>query len=236
MNLYETIFKRKSCRNFSKEKLSNDELNNLKNFIKNTKALYPDIKTDYDLLSSEEIRTMLRWKSPHYLALYSEDKENYKVNIGFIYQQVDLYLQSEGIGSCWIGMGKAKKPREDLNHVILIGFGKSDKSIYREIGQFKRKAMDKITDTPSEELEVARLAPSAMNDQPWYFKKTADGYDVYCIKHNFIKNKTVGKWNPIDMGIALAHLYVSNKDSFRYFNNENPSKVKGFYYVGSISF
>lgn len=45
------------------------------------------------------------------------------VNAGFIYQQVDLYLQSQGFGACWIGMGKAKSSRKDLKSVILIAFG-----------------------------------------------------------------------------------------------------------------
>ena len=29
-------------------------------------------------------------------------------NAGFIFQQVDLYIQSLGLGSCWVGLGRPK--------------------------------------------------------------------------------------------------------------------------------
>ena len=76
-------------------------------------------------------------------------------------------------------MCKPKKPRNDLKNVILIGFGKSDESIYINIEDFKRKSLNEITNYPSDNLEVARLAPSAMNRQPWYFKKNGDDFHVF---------------------------------------------------------
>lgn len=234
--LKDTIFKRKSSRNYNNESITDAEINDLKDFIANAKKLDSSIKTDYDLLTKEEVSTRMNWKSPMYIAIYSEELANYKVNVGFIYQQVDLYLQSKGFGSCWIGMGKPKNPRKDLKFVILIGFGKSDKSIYRELNEFKRKSIEKITDYPSDELECARLAPSAINSQPWYFKKNNEGYEVYSIKHNFIKARILGKLNPIDMGIVLAHLYISNPKTFKFEFSENCSELKGYNPLGKLSF
>lgn len=230
------IFKRKSSRNFTDDVITDSEINDLKNFIKKAKSLDSNIKTDCDILTKSEVSVQMPWKSPRYLAIYSDETPNYKVNIGFIYQQVDLYLQSKGFGSCWIGMGKPKNPRKDLKFVILIGFGRSDKPIYRETNEFKRKSIDEITDSPSDELECARVAPSAVNSQPWYFKKNNGGYEVYSIKHNFIKSKLLGKWNPIDMGIALAHLYISNPDTFKFEFNKNCSELKGYESLGILSF
>ena len=234
--LKNTIFKRKSSRNYNDKIITTDEINDLKDFIENAKHLDSSIKTDYDLLTKEEISTRMSWKSPMYIAIYSEKSPNYKVNAGFIYQQVDLYLQSKGFGSCWIGMGKPKNPRKDLKFVILIGFGKSDQSIHRELNEFKRKSIEEITDYPSEELECARLAPSAINSQPWYFKKNDEGYEVYSIKHNFIKARILGKLNPIDMGIVLAHLYISNPNTFKFEFSENCSELKGYTSFGNLSF
>ena len=234
--LKNTIFKRKSSRNYSNEDITDSEINDLKKFIANAKRLDSSIKTDYDILTKEEVSTRMNWKSPMYIAIYSEELANYKVNVGFIYQQVDLYLQSKGFGSCWIGMGKPKNPRKDLKFVILIGFGKSDQSIYRELKEFKRKPIEKITNCPSDELECARLAPSAINSQPWYFKKNDKGYEVYSIKHNFIKARILGKLNPIDMGIVLAHLYISHPNTFQFEFSENCSKLKGYTSIGNLSF
>jgi len=42
------------------------------------------------------------------------------------------------------------------------------------------------------------------------------------------------KWNPIDVGIALAHLYVSNQDTFEFFKKSDVDQIKGYTYTGSI--
>lgn len=238
MNLEDTIYKRQSIRLYDDTPLDNQTLNEIRNFIENAKVLNPNIKWSYDILSTKNIRTIMRWKAPHYLVLFSEEKENYYQNIGFIFQQVDLFLQSKEIGTCWIGMASPKKYKnEDKNQkfIITIAFGKSPNNIKREINQFKRKDLDEISDKSDEKLVPAKLAPSASNSQPWYFTHNDDGsYDLYRVKLGIIRNKFVGKWNKIDTGIALAHLYVSNRDSFKFYKKDNPEELKGYYYDGSF--
>ena len=124
-----------------------------------------------------------RWSAPYYLAIYSDKKENYGLNIGFIFQQLSLYMQSLNIGSCWVGMGSVKE--KDPEFVILMSFGKSN-DLKRDISKFKRKSLSKISDIEDEKLKVAQLAPSAVNSQPWYFKHTDEGYDVFKVKHNIV--------------------------------------------------
>ena len=112
MDLKETIYKRQSIRKYDKAPLSAESLDGLRKFIDNAKVLNPDIKWSYDIVGPENVRMLQRFKSPHYLLMFSEPKQNYLQNIGFIFQQVDLYLQSNGIGSCWIGAGS---PNNYLN-------------------------------------------------------------------------------------------------------------------------
>jgi hypothetical protein len=45
--------------------------------------------------------------------------------------------------------------------------------------------------------------------------------------------KRLAKMREIDIGIALAHLYVDNSEHFRFFEVENPKELKGHYYMGS---
>ena len=90
---------------------------------------------------------------------------------------------------------------------------------------FKRKPMEQITDKPDPRLEPARLAPSAVNSQPWYFTHEGDIIHAYCSK----------KGSRLDAGIALAHLYVANEDTFRFFQAENVPDVTGYGYIGSVS-
>ena len=238
MNLEETIYRRQSIRLYDDTPLDNQALDEIRDFIDNAKVLNPDIKWTYDILSTENISTMMRWKAPHYLVLFSEKKENYYQNIGFIFQQVDLFLQSREIGTCWIGMASPKKYKnedKDQKFIIAISFGKSPKNIYREINQFKRKDLEEISDMADEKLIPAQLAPSATNGQPWYFTHNDDGsYDLYRARLGVIRNKFMGKWRKIDTGIALAHLYVSNEDSFRFYRKDNPKELKGYVYDGSF--
>ena len=238
MNLEDTIYKRQSIRSYDNMPLDNQTLEEIRGFIENAKELNPNIKWSYEILSAENISTMMRWKAPHYLALYSEEKENYYQNIGFIFQQVDLYLQSREIGTCWIGMASPKgykNPDKSQKFIIAISFGKSPENIYRELDQFKRKDLSQISDKEDGRLIPAQFAPSAANGQPWYFVHSGDNaYDLYRVNRGMLRNKFMGKWAKIDTGIALSHLYVSNPNSFKFYKKENPKELEGYFYDGSF--
>ncbi len=238
MNLQEAIYKRQSHRDYYPDSLDKETLKSIEEFISNTKPLYPDIKTTSLIVGNEKVTNLGMWKAPHYLAIYSEKKEGYLTNVGFIYQQVDLFLQSMGLGSVWLGMGKYRPDKRNIPNdeefVILLAFGKVKSELYRPLEDFKRKSINEISDSGSSDLEVARLAPSATNSQPWYFLKEDKYYNVYCEKLNFIKRRILGNLNKIDVGIALAHLYVANKESFEFFKIDNPTELDNYYYVGSF--
>lgn len=230
MNLKEQIYVRKSCRNYLDDEVDMDLIHD---FMSDVKPLVEAIDYSYTILPASEVNVRTRWTAPYYLALYSEKKEHYLENIGFIFQQLSLYLQSVGIGNCWVGMASPKKNTDDF--VITISFGKSDKMI-RDISSFKRKDLNKISDFADDKLIPAQLAPSAINSQPWYFKHADEGFDVYQVKQNILKRQVLKRWNPIDVGIALAHLYVSNEDTFNFIKKTSFEDIKGYTYTGSIEF
>lgn len=227
MDLASQIYKRKSCRKYLDDEI---DLTAIEEFLSNVNPLISEIDYSYDILTRDEVSSKMMWSAPYYLAIYSDKKENYGVNVGFVFEQASLFMQSLDIGSCWVGMGSAKKEKDDF--VILMAFGKSN-NFERDITQFKRKKLSEIADVTDERLEPARLAPSAINMQPWYFKQSNEGFDVFKIKHNFVKRKIVARWNDIDIGIALAHLYVSNPESFK-FEIKDKKDIKGYAYIGSI--
>ena len=78
------------------------------------------------------------------------------------------------------------------------------------------------------------MAPSAINSQPWYFKHSGNGFDVYQVKQNILKRQILKKWNPIDMGIALAHMYLANENTFKFNIKTDFEKIKGYTYIGSF--
>ena len=228
MKLEEQIYLRKSCRKYLDEPVNLDLIDE---FMSNVKPLNEDIKYRYEFLKQNEVSSKMHFKAPYYLAIYSEIKENYMVNAGLIFQQLCLYLQSQGIGSCWLGLGSPKK--KDSEFVILISIGKSD-DMTRTLDEFKRNNLSKISDEVDESLIPAQLAPSAMNSQPWYFKHTVDGFDVYQVKQNIIKRQLLKRWNPIDMGIAISHMYIANENTFEFKIKDNFDELKGYTYIGSI--
>ena len=228
MNLKEQIFVRKSCRKYLDEEI---EMDMIHDFISKAKPLNDEIHYYYEILTPDKLNIRTRWSAPYYLVLFSEKKDNYLENIGFIFQQVSLFMQSIGIGSCWVGLASVKEKNPDF--VIAISFGKSD-DLTRDLSGFKRKRLSEISDFEDDMLIPAQFAPSAINSQPWYFKHSDDGFDVYQVKQNILKRQVLKKWNPIDVGIALAHMYVTNPKTFRFDKKANFENINGYTYIGSI--
>lgn len=227
--IYETIFKRKSIRRYDLNPLDDEILRDIEGEVASLKPLISDIKTDVLIISSEDVKTRMMRKAPHYLAVFSEEKEGYLTNLGYMLQQMDLLFAANGIGCCWQGIPTIKNPvkqRSELKFVILLAFGKPDEPLYRsDLGEFKRKSLDKITDIiPTEDnreiLEAARLAPSATNSQAWFLSGDDGSIDVYSVKPNFIKSLVAKKYIPIDAGILIYHVVVAAKHM-----NRNPEIV-----------
>lgn len=213
-NLYEVIFKRKSVRKYDLTPLDGNILAEIMAFLSTVKPLDGRIQTDMKLISQKDIQSMLP-KAPHYIAVFSEPKDGYLTNLGFMLQQVDLFLAANGIGTCWQGMSKPSPEilnSSKLKFVIVLAAGKPLEPLYRQnISEFKRKPLEQITNISGMEelLEPVRLAPSGINSQPWFFTGSHDLIHAYCSKANFMKAFIYEKMNRIDMGIALCHLWMA---------------------------
>ena len=228
MTLNEMIFKRKSCRSFTNVPVDAEMMEQILSF--DPKPLYPQIKVRMDIVSRDKVKCICPWTTPQLITIYSEETEGYLENIGFLFQQMDLYLQTLGLGVCWLGMGRMN-PRtttqvEGMKFVIMLAFGhpKGDQ-LRHELKSFRRKSMEQITDKFDPRLEPARLAPSAVNSQPWFFAHEGELIHVYCAK----------KGSRLDAGIALAHLYTANEDTFTFFKADPVAVLPGYTYIGSIT-
>lgn len=235
MELKEVVFKRKSTRNYIMEDVDEVLLNKIKDYSTHLKRLDISIATECVLLEPSEVMNFLPWRAPHYIAIYSEEKEGYQTNAGFMLAQLDLFIQSQGLGCCWVGLVKTSKPSpSNLKCVILLAFGKAEGNNLRSLEEFNRKPMNEICDFFDEKLESARLAPSSINSQPWYFTHQDDTYHVYCANPTLIKGIALKEFNKMDIGCALANLYTCNADTFTYFKCEDVKKINKYYYVGSF--
>lgn len=214
-NLFEMIYKRRSVRKFDPEnKLTKDELNEIENKLPALTPLYPEIKLAYKIVKREE--TNVRF-GEYVLIIYSEEKEGWLTNIGYVIEELDLWLAEKNIGACWYGMGRPtdeQKEHEGCKYAVMFTFGKSLPEDFRaDKSEFSRKDLGDIWwgDTALDAAEAARLAPSACNSQPWLVKCEDNVLTVYQ-KRTFVTRlaKSLNQYfNIMDVGIFMRILEIA---------------------------
>lgn len=234
--LKETIYKRKSIRQYKMESLSPETLAEIENFIGGIKPLHHEIQVYHRIVQST--KNILPIKAPHYILIYSEEKEGWLNNIGFIFQQLDLYLAQRGLGSCWLGMAKPKENEDKKkDFVIAMCFGEPAESLHRQSSEFKRKPADQVYKGTDKRLEAARLAPSAGNSQNWFFDEEDGHIHIYQKVLTPLQNLLYGKMNQIDSGIAICHMYLvglTEGKEFEFTKKVPQREIKGFHYIGTV--
>ena len=157
MTLNEMIYCRKSCRSFTGKPVDAEMIEKILSF--EPKPLYPHIKVRMDIVGRDKVKCICPWTTPQLITVYSEETEGCLENIGFLFQQMDLHLQTLGLGVCWLGMGrmnpKTTTAVEGMKFVIMLAFGhpKGDQ-LRHNLKDFKRRSMEAITDKADPRLEV----------------------------------------------------------------------------------
>jgi nitroreductase len=243
-DLYQTIFRRKSIRKFDLTPLDEKTLEEISEQLLNLTPLHEDIKIEFKILSPDLVKRRMMKKSPYYIAVFSEVKDGYLSNVGFMLQQMDLLLSTNGYGSCWQGIPSLKKEAldsSDLKFIILMPFGKPQDELHRiNVLEFKRKSLPEITDIEGADdiLEAARLAPSATNAQPWFFTGDKNLIHAYYMEPGRVKGLLTGKYPPMDVGISLYHLKLAGEHFGRKteisFDKNDPKLKKEYFYVASV--
>ena len=151
------------------------------------------------------------------LALVYRDVDNLSpVNAGMVMEKVVLWLTQQGLGTCWLGgtfsrgdVAAAASPAADerIAAIVVLGIAaERERLVARMMQKFahsrQRKPFNELFNTGADHrfdaaLELMRLAPSALNGQPW--RAVAEGNAVH-----FFGTKPEGL-GLLDMGIGLAH-------------------------------
>jgi nitroreductase len=208
--LYETIFKRKSIRKYQSGPLDQSTLEMVRSEIAELRPMVSGIKTEIKMLGTDEVKGLFKVDAPHYLAIFSEEKEGFAANAGFMLQQLDLFFSANGIGCCWQGGPKPVKTvtaPAGLEFVIILAFGRPAETLQRsDVNEFKRRKLSEITDIKGMDdfMEPARLAPSGMNNQSWFYRG-----DPYRIDAYHAKSMIADQMNQINVGIGMCHLWLS---------------------------
>lgn len=208
--MYPMIWKRKSFHLFREiQSISLSELRDIEEKFKTFSPLVSDIQTDIRIVPAEE--TTCKRGQEYCILLYSERKENYRQNIGYLGEQLDLYLASLNIGALWFGIGKVADVKyHGLDFVIMIAIAKVPENAFRkDMLKSKRKPLTEIwTGGYGEKIgNIVRFAPSACNTQPWLVEAEEKRLRVYRYKkpgkRGIMPVQKVAHYNRIDIGIFL---------------------------------
>lgn len=214
-DLYNMIFKRKSFhlfRNIGNEHITEEELKDIETEFNRLKPLVDNIDVKIKI---EKDKTICKRGQEYCILFYSEKKDNYLQNTGYLGEQLDLYLVSKNIGTLWFGIGRPKeKQYEGLDFVIMIAIAKVDSEDKFRKDMFKstRKNVGEIWNGEFylDIANIARFAPSACNTQPWKVEASNGEIKVYRYRKNgkrgIMPKDMVIYYNQIDIGIFLCFL------------------------------
>ena len=216
-SFYDMIFKRKSFhlfRNVGNESISEEEIDAIKNAYLEFSPLYSDIKTAVRIVPEKQ--TNCRRGGEYCILLFSEKKDGYLQNIGYLGEQLDLYLVSRNIGTLWYGIGKTReKPFEDMEFVIMFSIRKvvDDTRFRTDMFKSKRKKAEEMWEGQqiSGVTDIVRFAPSACNSQPWLVKNNGV-LSVYRYrnpgKRGIMPKSMISFYNRIDIGIFICFMDI----------------------------
>jgi nitroreductase len=153
--------------------------------------------------------------------------------LGYTGEGIILEATALGLATCWVGGFFSPKraaaiaevaPNERVLAVTPIGYPREGSSLQeRAMSRFgrnwqRRPLSDLVTGLAESErpawmkaaLEAARLAPSAMNRQPWRFKVDKEGIVVSA---DSVVNPTMVVSKRLDCGIAMLHIEIGSLSS-----------------------
>ena len=261
MELYDAIIYRKSTRKYSAESLNDELLQAVRSIVDTAEKLYNNIDIKIHLVEGDQkIHDLLpgiiggygKVRAPYYLIVTSAEKEGYLQNIGYTLQGVVLKLTTLNLATCWLGSSIKKSLLKDIIDIpegqipqLMIAFGHPEKGkspLRRSSSDAKRKDVSEITSgtmdiTWSRIISAIRLAPSAVNIQPWRFVFNGGKVHVYSAKAgNLIKRHFLGSLNFVAVGIALCHAMVASRHFSRNIRfTKDPSAIsKEYEYITTI--
>ncbi|MDO5111073.1 MAG: nitroreductase family protein [Clostridia bacterium] len=132
---------------------------------------------------------------------------------GYIGESFILECTALGLGTCWLGGSYKKgvatahiKVNKDERMAAVIAFGKPGESYVGRprktlaaLTGLSQEALIELPEWQQLALSCARLAPSAVNGQPWEFRVEGESISVVRTGANF-------GFGRLDQGIAMLHV------------------------------
>lgn len=237
----EHIRQRRSVRTFDGQELHERDRDRLCSFMETIENPY-NIPVAFQLMSAKEngLTCPVVVGTDLYVGGKIKRGPNASVAFGYSFEALVLYARSIGVGTVWLGgtMNRAAFERamglgedEIMPCASALGYP-AQKMALRE--RMMRRAIKADERKPFEELffdgsfatpltaenagrlayplEMVRLAPSAVNKQPWRAIVTEAAVHFYLKRSKGFSHNEELDMQKIDMGIALCHFALAAKD------------------------
>lgn len=268
MNLTQAVRQRRSVRTFDGTPLRQQDAQKILAFAEKVENPY-DLPITWKILDAEKhgLRSPVIAGTDTYIVGKMRRAEHAEEAFGYTFEKIVLFAESIGVGTTWIAgtmnrdafeRAAALGADEVMPCVSPLGYPAKKMSLRESMMRKGVKADTRLEfgelffrssfDTPLDPVgagklapafELVRLAPSAVNKQPWravlgngivhFYEKRSKGY----------VNETGWDLQKIDVGIALCHFELGAKEcgfraSFLY-SDPGLSSQEDSVYIASFS-
>lgn len=155
----------------------------------------------------------------NYIALIGPKRKDLDEKVGYYGEKLVLLATSLGLNTCWVAMtfkkGAVRKQctlakGEKLAAVIALGYGTHQGQAHRSkpLSDICDESSDTMPEWYRQGLEAALLAPTAMNQQKFFFTRQDQNVHV---------KATGGFYSQMDLGIVKYHFELgAGKDQFHW--------------------
>lgn len=249
-----TIVERRSVRTYDGKGVPESVIEKLFQYIENIKNPF-NIPVAFKILNAKEdgLVCPVVAGTDLYIAGKVKNIENANVAFGYSFEEFILYAHSIGLGTVWLGGTMNRSAYEKAMNLEVdeimpcaspVGYTAKKMSIRETMMRKAIKADERLTfeevffhekfDVPltkekagkfGQLLEMVRLAPSAVNKQPWRVVVEGDTAHFYLKRTKGYRSESGLDIQMVDMGIALCHFALTAKENGMdiEFKQENPN-------------
>ncbi len=218
MDILNAIYSRHSVRNYIDRQLDIETINKLNEFIYKCNiesGLNIQLITDEPKAFDCFLAHYGKFSGvKNYFAIVGNKNKSIYENIGYYGEKIVLYAQTLGLNTCWVALTYKKitekikiNKGQKLHVIISVGYGQTQGN-----GRKSKNCYDvcKKSDYPEwfkKGINCALLAPTAMNQQKFYFSLT---------EPNQVNIKSrAGFYSKMDLGIVKYHFEIgAGKENF----------------------
>ena len=144
----------------------------------------------------------------NYIALVGKKSPKLEEALGYYGEKIVLNVQELGLNSCWVAMTHGKSQadvRKGEKQICLIAFGHGETQGAPHKNKPLQAVCNRTENMPEwflNGMEAALLAPTAMNQQKFFFELFSDS------KVNAVCGK--GFYTKLDLGIVKYHFEIAS--------------------------